>query len=135
MSEEAYPAGNMSFDDVLREMDIEFIVAGDYGINVEDAVKLINKDHFLFLDVRTREEREHLSFPFTMHIPINELPDRLAELPRDKFIITFCLTGFRAVMAYSFLRTQGFDEVKALKGRLDNLAGAMTPGRFYSLKP
>ncbi len=62
-------------------MDIEFIVAGAYGINVEDAVKLINKDHFLFLDVRTREEREHLSFPFTMHIPINELPDRLSELP------------------------------------------------------
>jgi rhodanese-related sulfurtransferase len=126
---------NMSFADVLREMDIEFIVSGDYGITVEDAAKLIKKDHFLFLDVRTREEREHLSFPFTMHIPINELPDRLGELPRDKFIITFCLTGFRAVMAYAFLRTQGFDEVKALKGRLDNLAGAMTPGRFYRLAP
>ena len=26
-----------------------------------------------------------------------------------------------------------FDEIKALKGRLDNLAGAMTPGRFYKL--
>jgi len=37
---------------------------------------------------------------------------------RDKFIITFCLTGFRAAMGYAFLRTQGFDEIKALKGRL-----------------
>jgi rhodanese-related sulfurtransferase len=135
MSTETLPNGTMTFDEVLREMDIEFIVSGEYGITVEDAAKLIHKDHFLFLDVRTREEREHLSFPFTMHIPINELPDRLGELPRDKFIITFCLTGFRAVMAYAFLRTQGFDEVKALKGRLDNLAGAMTPSRFYRLKP
>jgi rhodanese-related sulfurtransferase len=126
---------SMSFADVLREMDIEFLVSGEYGITVEDAAKLINREHFLFLDVRTPEERQHLSFPFAMHIPINELPDRVGELPRDKFIITFCLTGFRGSMAYAFLRTQGFDEVKALKGRLDNLAGAMTPGRFYRLSP
>ncbi len=125
----------ITFADVLREMDIEFLVSGEYGITVEDAAKLINKEHFLFLDVRTREERNHLSFLFAMHIPVNELPDRVDELPRDKFIITFCLTGFRAAMAYAYLRTQGFDEVKALKGRLDNLAGAMTLGRFYRLAP
>jgi rhodanese-related sulfurtransferase len=65
----------MSFADVLREMDIEFIVAGEYGITVEDAVKLINKDHFLFLDVRTREKSAHLTFPFALHIPVNEIPD------------------------------------------------------------
>jgi rhodanese-related sulfurtransferase len=129
------PEEAMTFGDVLREMDIDFIVLGEYGITVEDAAKLIHRDHFLFLDVRTREERDHLAFPFALHIPINELPDRLGELPRDKFIITFCLTGFRGVMAYAFLRTQGFDEVKALKGRLDHLAGAMTPGRFHRLKP
>ncbi|MGA7826638.1 MAG: rhodanese-like domain-containing protein [Geobacteraceae bacterium] len=135
MNTEALLGDTMSFADVLREMDIEFIVYGEYGITVVDATKLIKKDHFLFLDVRTREEKEHLAFPFATHIPINELPDRIGELPRDKFIITFCLTGFRAVMAYAFLRTQGFDEVKALKGRLDNLAGAMTPSRFYRLAP
>jgi hypothetical protein len=38
-------------------------------------------------------------------------------------------------MGYAFLRTQGFDEVKALKGRLDELAGAMKPERFYRLLP
>jgi rhodanese-related sulfurtransferase len=123
----------MSFADVLREMDIEFLVSGEYGILVEEAAKFLDHPHFLFLDVRTHEEHNHLAFPFALHIPVNELPDRLAEVPRDKFIITFCLTGFRAAMAYAFLRTQGFDEIKALKGRLDNLAGAMTPGRFYQL--
>ncbi|MHC1741531.1 MAG: rhodanese-like domain-containing protein [Syntrophobacteraceae bacterium] len=135
MSTVALQSETLNFADVLREMDIEFLVAGEYGITVEDAAKLVNKDHFLFLDVRTKEERAHLTFPFAMHIPINELPDRIGELPRDKFIITFCLTGFRGAMAYAYLRTQGFDEVKALKGRLDNLAGAMTPGRFYRLEP
>lgn len=122
-----------TFADVLREMNIEFLVSGEYGILVEEAAKFLDHPHFLFLDVRTKEERDHLAFPFALHIPINELPDRMDEVPRDKFIITFCLTGFRAVLAYAYLRTQGIDEVKALKGRLDNLAGAMTPGRFYKL--
>ena len=121
--------------DVLREMDIEFLVAGEYGITVDDAVKFISNAHFLFLDVRTQEEKEHLTLPFAMHIPLHELPDRVNELPRDKFIITFCVSGFRAAMAYAYLRTQDFDEIKALKGRLDQLAGAMTPGRFYRLGP
>ena len=127
------PSETISFADVLREMDIEFLVSGDYGILVEEAAKFIDHPHFLFLDVRTNEEHAHLAFPFALHIPINELPDRLNEVPREKFIITFCLTGFRAAMAYAFLRAQGIDEIKALKGRLDNLAGAMTPGRFYKL--
>ncbi len=135
METEVLMSEAMAFADVLREMDIEFIVAGEYGITVEEAVKLINKDHFLFLDVRTREEKANLTFPFALHIPVNEIPDRIREVPQDKFIITFCLSGFRAAMAYAYLRTQGFDEVKALKGRLDKLAGAMTPGRFYRLAP
>ncbi len=36
-------------------------------------------------------------------------------------------------MGYAFLRTQGYYEVKAMKGRLDQMAGAMTPSRFYPL--
>ena len=114
-------------------MDLEYLVMGDFGIMVEEAAKFIDHDHFVFLDLRTREEHDHLLFPRTMHIPINELPDRIDEVPRDKFIITFCLSGFRAAMGYAFLRTQGFYEIKALKGRIDQMAGAITPSRFFPL--
>ncbi len=124
---------NPTFADVLREMDLEYLVMGEYGITVEEAAKFIDHDHFVFLDLRTREEHDHLLFPRTMHIPINELPDRIDEVPRDKFIITFCLSGFRAAMGYAFLRTQGFYEIKALKGRIDQMAGAITPSRFFPL--
>ena len=125
----------MTMGEVLREMDIEFLVAGDYGISVQEAAKFVTHKHFIFLDLRTEEENTHLTFPFAIHIPLNELPDRVDEIPQDKFIITFCMSGFRAAMGYAFLRTQGFYEIKALKGRLDELAGAMTPGRFYRLMP
>ena len=121
------------FADVLREMDIEYLVMGEYGITVEEAAKFIDHDHFVFLDLRTQEEHDHLLFPRTLHIPIHELPDRVDEVPRDKFIITFCLSGFRAAMGYAYLRTQGFYEVKAMKGRLDQMAGAITAGRFFWL--
>ncbi len=128
-------AEKMSMAEVLREMDIEFLVAGEYGITVDDAAKLIGNSHFIFLDVRTKEEHNHLVFPFALHIPLNELPDRVDEVPVDKFVILFCVSGFRASMGYAFLRTQGFDEIKALMGRLDELAGALTPNRFYRLGP
>ncbi len=122
-----------TFADVLREMDIEYLVMGEYGLTVEEAAKYLDHDHFVFLDLRTQEEHDHLLFPRTLHIPIHELPDRIDEVPRGKFIITFCYSGFRAAMGYAYLRTQGFYEVKAMKGRLEQMAGAITPGRFFLL--
>jgi hypothetical protein len=38
-------------------------------------------------------------------------------------------------MGYAYLRTHGYVEIKALKGRLDQLAGAITADRFYPLGP
>jgi rhodanese-related sulfurtransferase len=120
----------MPLAEVLREMDLAFVAAGDHSMTVEEAVKFIDHPHFVFLDVRTPQERHHLVFPFALQIPLQELPDRLADLPEDKFFITFCFNGSRAMLAYAFLRTRGFDEVKALEGRVQELADAMSPGRL-----
>lgn len=120
----------MPLAEVLREMDLAFVAAGDHSMTVEEAVKFIDHPHFVFLDVRTPEEHAHLSFPFALHIPLQELPGRLAQLPADKFFITFCFNGARAILAYAFLRTQGFDEVKALEARVPELADAMSPGKL-----
>jgi rhodanese-related sulfurtransferase len=121
---------SLSLAEVLREMDLAFIAAGDHSITVEEAVKFLHHPHFIFLDVRTPEERDLVKFPFALHMPLQELPDRLGELPEDKFFIIFCFNGARAILAYAFLRTRGFDEVKALEGRVQELADAMSPGRI-----
>ncbi len=115
-----------SLADVLREMDIDFLDAGEYGITVDEAVKFIDHDHFVFLDVRTCDEVEELSFSYATHIPLEDLPDRLSELPRNKFIIVFCMTGFRAAMGYAYLRTEGYDEIKILKGQIGKLTRYIT---------
>jgi rhodanese-related sulfurtransferase len=120
----------MPLAEVLREMDFAFVASGECSMTVEEAVKFMQHPHFVFLDVRAEKERDQVTFPFARHIPLDELPDRLGELPADKFFITFCFNGARAVLAYAFLRTRGFDEVKVLEGRLQELADAMSPGRL-----
>ena len=70
-----------TFGDVLREMDLEHLVMGEYGITVEEAANFVDHDHFQFLDLRAHDEHDHLLFPFALHIPIHELPDRIDEVP------------------------------------------------------
>ncbi len=57
----------------------------------------------IIIDVRTNEEAAKGKLKNSVHIPLNELEIRLAEIPADKEIILHCTTGARARMAYSFL--------------------------------
>jgi rhodanese-related sulfurtransferase len=120
-----------SFDDILKEMDFDFFGSGEYGMSLEEAQRVLSNDHFIFLDIRTSEEVERVTFPFAKHIPLNELPDRLDELPKDKFIVPFCASVFRAAMAYVYLLTKGYDEVKGLTATTDQLATILKPGPLY----
>ncbi|MFI1809001.1 rhodanese-like domain-containing protein [Streptomyces sp. NPDC020422] len=57
------------------------------------------------LDVRP--ERPEGGIPGTRHIPLRELPRRVAELPRDREIWTVCGSGRRATIAASLLDRAG----------------------------
>ncbi|SKA74738.1 rhodanese-like domain-containing protein [Desulfobaculum bizertense] len=123
-----------TFASELEKMDFEFFATGQYSFHVDEAVNLITNPHFLFLDVRAPEEVKYVEFPFAKHIPLDELPKRLDELPRDKFIVPFCASSFRAALAFGYLLSQGYDEVKALAEGSDALAGVLKPGPLYSLE-
>ncbi|SDL50295.1 Rhodanese-related sulfurtransferase [Maridesulfovibrio ferrireducens] len=116
------------FDDVLTEMDFDFISSGQHAISVEGVRKALGNDHFIFLDVRTELEQGYMVFPFATNIPLHELPKRINELPKDKFIILFCTSIFRSAVAYTYLRANGFDEVKGLTASMENLVGIFKPG-------
>ncbi len=113
---------------VLKQMDFQFFGSGEHGMSIEGMRKVIGNDHFLFLDVRANEEVKHLSFPFALHIPLNDLPDRLAEVPRDKFIVAFCSSVFRGAVAYTYLLASGYEEVKGLTASSEDMAKAFKPG-------
>jgi hydroxyacylglutathione hydrolase len=80
------------------------------------AEELLNRDDVAVLDVRSRMELEEGSVRGSTHIPLGELQDRLAEVPRGKAIVVHCAGGVRSPMAVSLLRKSGVTELLNLVG-------------------
>ncbi len=70
----------------------------------------------LVLDVRQRDEYERGHVPGAVHLMAGDVPDRLAELPRDRPILTICAAGYRSSVAASLLRDAGFERVTWVSG-------------------
>ena len=71
----------------------------------------------VFLDVRTLNEfkQGRLKAEKTVHIPLNELRERLAELDKEAEYIVSCHSGLRSYIAERILKQEGF-AVKNLDG-------------------
>lgn len=115
-------------DQILAEMNFDFLGNGEHSMSVDGMRKALGNDQFRFLDVRTEREKEYCNFPFTLHIPLHELPSRLDELPKDKCIIAFCSSIFRGAVAFTYLRANGFADVKCLTATMEEMVGAFKPG-------
>ena len=72
-------------------------------------------DLFL-LDVRQPSEWDIARLPGATLIPIAELPERLDELPRNRDICIYCLSGGRSARALRLLRDAGFHSARHLRG-------------------
>jgi rhodanese-related sulfurtransferase len=120
-------------DQVVSDMDFHFFGAGEHGMSVEDLRKALGNSHYLFLDVRTKREAEYAAFPFAVHIPLEELPERLSELPRDKMIVTFCASVFRGAIAYTYLLAKGFEDVKGMTATGEEMITALKPGPLATM--
>lgn len=74
-----------------------------------------NKDKFTILDVRTEQEWNGVHIDTAIHIPLDDLEERYAELPTDKPIVCVCKTGGRSQAAAEFLVEKGL-EARNLEG-------------------
>lgn len=71
----------------------------------------------LLLDVRTPEEYEQARIPGAQLIPLDDLPQRLTEIPQDVPIVVVCRSGMRSVMAIYTLKSAGItNELFNLEG-------------------
>lgn len=73
--------------------------------------------HFL-LDVRRPEEYAAARIEGAVLIPLNELPERLAELPKGVPLVVMCHHGMRSAHAVHHLREAGLDAIN-LTGGID----------------
>jgi rhodanese-related sulfurtransferase len=72
----------------------------------------------LLVDVRDARDYEQGHIEGALNIPLDQLNSRLAELPQDRAIITYCEHGMRSEQATATLCDLGYD-VYTL-GRMDS---------------
>jgi sulfur dioxygenase len=86
----------------------------------------------LLLDVRPLGERRLARLRDDRHIPLSELPRRLAELPKDRPIVAYDQFGGDAARAAELLLRSGYPTVRLLDGGIDAFAREVDPavGRY-----
>jgi len=120
-------------ENALKTMNLEFLGTGKHKISVE---KLFETENTVFLDVRDKKEVKTLSFNLeifgieTLQIPIDELPDKLSKLPKNKLITCFCSSGTRSAWAYIYLFSKGYN-TKWLEASNEDLAKMLKPGKIF----
>jgi rhodanese-related sulfurtransferase len=96
-----------SFEGYLKSFDYEARV--DMKIKTPEMLVMLEEGEAVLIDIRFPEEFEAWNMGFSKNIPLNELPDRLDELPKDKLIITACPHNDRANIARMFLTLRGYN--------------------------
>lgn len=71
----------------------------------------------ILLDCRENWEWQRTRLQGSLHIPMNQIPDRLAELDRQREIVVICAHGQRSYMVTQYLAEQGF-KARSLSGGL-----------------
>ncbi|MBF0331830.1 MAG: FAD-dependent oxidoreductase [Candidatus Omnitrophica bacterium] len=74
--------------------------------HVEDIVK--PRPDQAVLDVRDQQEIDLGRIPGALHIPVNDLRQRMAELPKDRELLVYCKVGLRGYLACRILEQHGF---------------------------
>lgn len=90
-------------------------------------VKDLDRDKVFLLDVRTAAEFSFGTIEGAVNIPLDELRDRIPEIPADKEIYIFCAVGLRGYLALKILTARGFKNVKNLTGGYQTYSVATAP--------
>jgi len=78
---------------------------------------LASSDPPVVLDVRTTSERDADKIPGSLHIPLQHLLDRIAEVPQGpRTVVVHCASGYRSSIAASLLERHGVPDVADLVG-------------------
>jgi rhodanese-related sulfurtransferase len=97
-------------------------------VSVQELKRRIDAgEQFQLLDVREPWEIALASLPGSIHIPLGQLPARLAELQTDSDLIVMCKSGGRSRRATELLLARGFDRAANLTGGIEAWAEEIDP--------
>ena len=89
-------------------------------------LKTADLNRVTLVDVRTPDEYALGGIDGAVNVPLDELRERLAELPLDKPVWVYCGVGLRGYLASNILKENGYD-VRNLIGGLKTYKAAVTP--------
>lgn len=120
-------------DGILKSMTFDFFGSGKHKIEMD---ALLAEKEAVFLDVRSRQEWESVQIKLAHHvrvlwIPIDEVPERHGEIPRDRTVGVFCSSGSRSVMVYLYLRSLGYEKVRIAPSHYDAITSLLLPGKLH----
>jgi len=81
------------------------------------------EDRPVLVDVRTADEYRHGHIAGARNIPVDELRDRLHEVPRDRPVIVYCQVGQRGYLATRMLLQKGYTASNLSGGFKEFLVG------------
>lgn len=89
--------------------------------------KDLDKSAVTLLDVRTKDE--HLMSPVegSINIPLEEIRERINEIPKDKPVVIFCAVGLRGYLTSKILLAKGYSNVRNLSGGYRTYSTAIAP--------
>ncbi len=96
------------------------------AVSARTAVEELARGGALLVDVRTYGEFAKRSVRDSIHIPVDELRDRLAELPGDRALLLLSKTGFESHVALRQLLQKGFKNTRNISGGMAALT--LEPG-------
>ena len=84
-------------------------------------------DDAYLLDVREEDEWTAGHAPGAHHLPMMELPARIAEVPTDRDVAVICRSGGRSAQVVAYLMRNGWDQVRNVAGGMNEWAAAGRP--------
>ena len=84
-------------------------------------------EQMVLLDVREDEEVQFCSISDSIHIPMNEVPQRLQELKAEDAVVVYCRSGKRSMQVCNFLVARGFGRVMNLRGGINEWSLQVDP--------
>lgn len=114
---EAWKNAGKEVDHVKRMNATELVQANAAGIPI--------------IDVRKKSEFDSEHVVGAVNIPLNQINQHLAEIPKDKPFILHCAGGYRSMIAASILKQRGWDDFKDVRGGFTEIAKTELPKTEY----
>ncbi len=91
-------------------------------INVNEVDRIVDP---IIIDVREDYELEETgTIKNSIHIPMDQIPNRLKEIPKGREIYLLCRSGVRSYNVAAYLEERGYDVIN-LDGGIINYKGEL----------